>query len=317
MNAVDYLRISVTDRCNLTCFYCNPGRFLPRKELLSFEEIGDLARAAVDAGIRRVRLTGGEPTMRRDLPRLVELLSSIEGIGDLSLTTNGIRFSAMAEDLRAHGLSRVNISLDTLSPEKFARITGVDMHHRVIGAIDAALAAGLDPVKVNVVAIKGYNDDEVVPLALYASRRGAHLRFIEMMPFQCNRALQKGLFLSAAEILARLEERFVLEECTTNGPGPARYYRMDGGGGTIGLISPFSRPFCTSCNRLRLTSTGILRNCLFADSGVDLRAALRGGASRAECADLIRSSIRAKGKGHRLVHGEPSCAIYSPSQIGG
>lgn len=317
MNTVDYLRISVTDRCNLACFYCQPGQFVPKRELLSFEEIGTIAAAAVGAGIRRVRLTGGEPTVRRGLPRLVRLLSSIDGIEELSLTTNGIFFAPMARELAAGGLSRVNISLDTLSPGKFARITGVDAHHRVLEAIEAAQENGLEPVKVNVVAIRGYNDDEVADLALFALERRVHLRFIEMMPFHCNKGLQRDLFLSTEEILDVLAGRFVLEEIGSTGPGPARYFRIGGTESTIGLISPFSRPFCSACNRLRLTSTGILRNCLFANSGVDLRAAVRSGASLAECADLIRSSIAAKGDGHRLAHGVPGCEVYSPSQIGG
>jgi cyclic pyranopterin phosphate synthase len=317
MNTVDYLRVSVTDRCNLACFYCSPGEFVPRDDILSFEEIAKIAKAAVCAGIRRVRLTGGEPTMRKGLPRLVEMLSSIGGIEDLSLTTNGILFSSMARELRSRGLSRVNISLDTLSREKFARITGVDMHARVVEAIEAAKEEGYDPVKVNVVAIKGYNDDEVVPLALFASQRGVHLRFIEMMPFHCNTGLQRGLFLSTDEIQRKLEESFALEEEGGTGPGPARYYRMEGTSATIGLISPFSRPFCASCNRLRLTPVGILRNCLFANSGVDLKTALRAGATQEECVALIRFSIDAKGDGHHLVHGEPGCEIYSLSEIGG
>jgi cyclic pyranopterin phosphate synthase len=318
------MRIAVTDRCNFKCLYCSPlgTAVVDREDLLSFEEIHILAGVAVREGIDRIRLTGGEPTTRRNLQRLVEMLSSVEGLNDLSMTTNGLLLSSMAGELKSAGLSRVNISLDTLDREKFQRMTGVDGLERVLKGVDAARSHGLDPVKINVVAIRGFNDEEVHDFAMLAATEALTVRFIEMMPFHCNRGLQKDHFLSTTTILELLQEKLPLEEYEggrpdAGGPGPARYYRVPGEAGLIGLISPFSRPFCASCNRLRLTSKGGLRNCLFSDSEVDLKSLLRGGASTEALAGAIRAAILSKKNGHRLVHGQPGCRTISLSQIGG
>jgi cyclic pyranopterin phosphate synthase len=301
-----------------------------REGLLSFEDIHRLAKAAVHEGVSRIRLTGGEPTTRRDITRLVEMLSSIEGLNELSMTTNGLLLSSMAGELKAAGLSRVNISLDTLDPVKYKRLTGVNGLEKVLQGIDAARRSGLDPVKINVVAIQDFNDDEVLDFAMFASAESLTVRFIEMMPFHCNRGLQKDHFLSTATILELLKAKLPVEECNVGGqaangrdeeqgggPGPALYYRVVGEAGSIGLISPFSRPFCSSCNRLRITSKGALRNCLFSDSEIDLKAAVRSGASLEELAAIIRSAISSKKDGHSLVHGQPGCSTFSISQIGG
>ncbi|MFQ6104803.1 MAG: GTP 3',8-cyclase MoaA [Candidatus Glassbacteria bacterium] len=315
---INYLRISVTDRCNLRCLYCHPEGVVGRGELLSFEEIYQIAQAAVLLGIKRIRLTGGEPTVRRGLLRLIEMLSSLDGLKELTLTTNGLLLFPMTRDLKAAGLSRVNVSLDTLDPEKYVRITGVDGHSRVLQGINAARKCGLEPVKINMVAMKGINDDEIEKFVLYAMGEGIRVRFIEMMPFHCNKGLQKEHFLSAGEILGVLQQKFSLVESGGGGPGPARYYSIGESVGLIGLITPFSRPFCASCNRLRLTSRGGLRNCLFSDHELDLRAHVRTGAGMEELSDLIRSSISMKGSDHHhLIHGEPGCNVYSISQIGG
>jgi len=331
-NNVNYLRIAVTDRCNLHCLYCSPlgTEAVDREDLLSFEDIHRLAKAAVHEGISRIRLTGGEPTTRRDITRLVEMLSSIEGLKELAMTTNGLLLSSMAGELKEAGLTRVNISLDTLDAGKYKRMTGVDGLGRVLKGIEAARCSGLDPVKINVVAIQGFNDDEVHDFAMFASAESLTVRFIEMMPFHCNRGLQKDHFLSTATILELLKEKLPVEECNgggqatgaiggdqDGGPGPARYYRVVGEAGAIGLISPFSRPFCRSCNRLRITSRGGLRNCLFSDSEIDVKTAVRAGASLEELAAIIRSAISSKKNGHSLVHGQPGCRTFSISQIGG
>ncbi len=317
MSNVNYLRISVTDRCNLECLYCRPAGTAPRASILTFEEIGRVVKAAVQVGIDRFRLTGGEPTVRRGISRLVEHIADQRGVNEVSLTTNGVLLGRMAPELKTAGLRRVNVSLDTLDPGKYRRITGVDAHDRVVAGIGAARERGLEPVKLNVVAIRGFNDDEVVDFALFGENEGVQIRFIEMMPFRCNRAIQRDLFLSTDDILAELGRAFPLTEMGNNGPGPARYYRLGGTTAVIGLISPFSRPFCSTCNRLRLTPSGGLRSCLFSDREVDLRKALRSGAATEELADLIRTSISRKQSGHHLVHGESGCRVFSLSEIGG
>ena len=319
MNSVDYLRISITDRCNLRCLYCSPlgENVVDRGELLTLEEISRVAGAAVSEGMNRIRITGGEPTVRKGLCSLLEMISSIPGLRELMLTTNGLLLATFAEGMKASGLSRVNVSLDTLDRDEYHRMTGVDGLGRVLEGIDAARTCGLEPVKLNVVAIRGFNDDEVKDFALFASRENLVVRFIEMMPFHCNSALQKERFLSTRRILTTLREFFHLEEIDGKGPGPARYYRISGGRGAIGLISPFSRPFCSTCNRLRLTAMGGLRNCLFSDSEIDLKAPLRGGATSGELVELLRSAARSKENGHNLVHGNPGCGTFSISQIGG
>jgi cyclic pyranopterin phosphate synthase len=297
---IDYLRISVTDRCNLKCYYCMPEKgvpLLPRDHLLTYEEIARVAGAAVGLGICRVRLTGGEPLVRAGLVDLVSMLSRIPGLDDLSLTTNGLLLADLAPDLKRAGLRRVNVSLDTFNPERFKRITGGDGLEVALKGIEAAKEAGLDPVKVNTVVIPGVNDDELLVFG-QRSVEGWHVRFIELMPFGQAGGLPA---LSVSQMAARLEEAYgPLAQALNRGGGPARYFRLPGARGTIGFISPVSQHFCFSCNRLRLTAEGKLRPCLLNETEVDLRSPLRGGASAEELKGIIRQAVARKPLKHRL-----------------
>jgi len=297
---IDYLRISVTDRCNLKCYYCMPEEgvpLLPRDRLLTYEEIARVAAAAVELGISKLRLTGGEPLVRAGLVDLVSMLSKIPGLDDLSLTTNGLLLADIAPALKRAGLRRVNVSLDTFNPQRFRRITGGDGLEAALKGIEAASEAGLDPVKVNTVVIPGVNDDELLAFG-QRSVEGWHVRFIELMPFG-----QAGDLpvLSVSRMVARLEEAFgPLTQAVNRGGGPARYFRLPGARGTIGFISPVSQHFCFACNRLRLTAEGKLRPCLLNETEVDLRSALRAGASAEELKGIIRQAVARKPLKHRL-----------------
>jgi len=298
------LRISVTDRCNIRCVYCMPEdvQFMPRAQLLSFEEIERVVRVAVTLGINKVRLTGGEPLVRRDLPTLVEKLVAIPGLKDVGLTTNGILLGPMARRLRDAGLRRINISLDTMDAAKFERLTRRTGFEQVIEGILAAKAAGFDPVKVNAVAIRGVTEEDVVPLALFARDHGLELRFIEYMPLDSGHLWEREKVLFAADILDILTEGIgPLTPSTDQDPrAPALDYEFVDGGGRIGFIASVSRPFCMSCNRIRLTSDGKLRNCLFSLEETDVRALIRGGRSDAEIARAIRDSVASKWEGHEI-----------------
>lgn len=298
------LRISVTDRCNIRCVYCMPEsvQFLPRKELLSFEEIGRFVSVVAPLGINKIRLTGGEPLVRRDLCELVKLLAKVEGLDDIGLTTNGLLLAPLAQTLFDAGLRRINISLDAMSPVKFEEITRRPGFEQVIEGILAAKRAGFDPVKVNAVAIRGVNEEEVVPLARFAREHGLEMRFIEYMPLDVANNWERGKVLLAAEILALLAAEFgLLQPAPDQDPqAPAVDYEYADGGGRVGLIASISRPFCQSCNRLRLTAEGKLRNCLFALEEVDIRSLLREGASEQEIAKVVRQSVVAKWEGHEI-----------------
>jgi len=302
---IDYLRISVTDRCNLKCFYCMPEKgvaLLPRENLLSYEEIARVAAAAVGLGISKLRLTGGEPLVRAGLVDLVYMLSNIPGLGDLSLTTNGLLLADLASALKRAGLRRVNVSLDTFNPQRFKRITGGDGLEAALKGIDAAKEAGLDPVKVNTVVIPGVNDDELLAFG-QRSVEGWHVRFIELMPFGQARDLPP---LSASQMAARLEEAYgPLTQALNGGGGPARYFRLPGAKGTIGFISPVSQHFCFACNRLRLTAEGKLRPCLLNDTEVDLRSPLRDGATAEGLKGIIRQAVAQKPLRHNLGGDRP------------
>jgi cyclic pyranopterin phosphate synthase len=298
------LRVSVTDRCNIRCTYCMPEvvQFLPRQNLLTFEEIERFVRVATTLGIDKIRLTGGEPLVRRDLPKLVGKLAGIPGVKDVGLTTNGILLAPMARALRDAGLRRINVSLDTMNPAKFEELTRRTGFEQVIEGIHAAKEAGFDPVKVNAVAIKGVTEEEVVPLGRFARENGLELRFIEYMPLDAGDRWERGKVLFAAEILDLL----------TNGIGPlvpapdqdprapAADYLYEDGEGRVGLIASVSRPFCMSCNRVRITADGKLRNCLFALEETDIRTLLRGGATDPEIARAIIESVAAKWEGHEI-----------------
>ena len=301
---INYLRISVTDRCNLRCIYCMPSQGItlsPHSEILRYEEIQAVAQAAAALGINKVRLTGGEPLVRSGLPHLVQMLSQIEGIDDIALTTNGVLLRQYAAPLREAGLTRVNVSLDTLNRERFHRITRHDKLGDVLDGIKAAKEAGLDPVKVNMVVIRGMNDDEVLDFARLTMEHGWHVRFIEPMPFGTGEELS---FVPTGEIQKRLVSLGALEPCLpSRGNGPAKYFRYRGTSGTVGFISPLTEHFCFNCNRLRLTADGKLRPCLLSDEEVDLKSHLRRGASAGELKGLIRLAVAQKPERHHLSEG--------------
>lgn len=284
--SITYLRVSVTDRCNLRCVYCMPPegiRRLPHDAILRYEEIAEVVRCAAEHGVREVRLTGGEPLTRPNLPALVGMLAAIPGIQDISLTTNALLLERFALPLAEAGLKRVNISLDTLRPERFARITRGGSFEQAWRGILAAEAAGLAPIKINVVAMRGVNEDEFPDLARLAVDHPWQVRFIEVMPIKNESPWGEGLpnsetaFLPIGEVQERLASLGLEPLEDKSGPGPAREYRIPGGLGRIGFISPVSEHFCATCNRLRLTSDGYLRPCLLSDLEIPIREALRAG----------------------------------------
>jgi cyclic pyranopterin phosphate synthase len=312
------LRISITDRCNLRCTYCMPEEgleWLGRDQLLSFEEIERLAGVFVDRfGFDSIRLTGGEPTVRAHLPVLVERLA---GLGvDLAMTTNGVTLGLVAADLAAAGLRRVNVSLDSLRRARVLELTRRDCLAKVLDGIEAALAAGLAPVKVNAVVVRGINDDEVVDLADYGRRTGVDIRFIEYMPLDADGGWRADQVVPAAEIVAAIEARWPLEP-VRRGHEPAARWRYLDGGGEIGIIPSVTEAFCSSCDRVRLTAEGQLRSCLFAIEETDLRGPMRAGASDDELADLIRGCVAGKWAGHGITRVDFSRPRRSMSQIGG
>jgi len=298
------LRVSVTDRCNIRCVYCMPESvtFLPRNSLLNFEEIVRFVRVAAGLGVDKIRLTGGEPLVRRDLPRLVEMVAAVPGIVDVGLTTNGILLAPMARSLWDAGLRRINVSLDTMDATRFQELTRRTGFEQVIEGILAAKAAGFDPVKVNAVAIKGVTEDDVVPLALFAREHGLELRFIEYMPLDAGDRWERGKVLYAAEILERLTLGIgPLAPAPNQDPrAPASDYLYADGGGKVGLIASVSRPFCMSCNRVRLTAEGKLRNCLFSLEETDVRTLMRGGAADDELSRALTESVAGKWEGHQI-----------------
>jgi GTP 3',8-cyclase len=298
------LRISVTDRCNIRCVYCMPesAEFLPRSELLTFEEIEQFVRIAVTLGIDKVRLTGGEPLVRRDLPNLVEKLARVPGLRDVGLTTNGILLAPIARALKSAGLKRINVSLDTMDAAKFQELTRRPGFEQVIEGILAAKDAGFDPVKINAVAIRGFTEGDIVPLGEFARRHRLELRFIEYMPLDAGHLWEREKVLFAAEILEALTIGIgPLVPCADQDPrAPALDYDYADGGGRVGFIASISRPFCLSCNRLRLTADGKLRNCLFALEETDIRDLLRTGERDDVIAQAVRNCVVAKWEGHEI-----------------
>ncbi len=317
------LRISVTDRCNFRCTYCMPEegmRWLPKDEILSFEEITRLARIFVERfGFDGIRLTGGEPTVRAHLPVLVESLATL-GV-DIALTTNGATLRQHADALAAAGLSRVNVSLDSLRPDRFQELTRRDELARVLDGIEAAKEAGLDPVKVNVVLVGGVNDDEVLDIARYGRDVGVTIRFIEFMPLDADAGWQQGKVVSQDEIVARIGAVFPLEPIA-RGSQPAERFRyldrdLDDPGGVVGVIPSVTKPFCGDCDRVRLTAEGQLRNCLFALDEFDLRGPMRAGATDDDLAAVMQRAVRAKWAGHAIGNVQFIRPRKSMSQIGG
>ena len=327
---INYLRISVTDRCNLRCIYCLPPdgiHLLPHGEVLTYEEISGVARLAAELGINKVRLTGGEPLVRARLQELVAMLAGIDGIDDISLTTNGVLLKQHAAELKQAGLKRVNVSLDSLKRDKFERISRQDKLNDVLQGIEASKTCGLNPVKVNMVVMRGINDDEVAEFARLTVTEGWHVRFIELMPFATDnppdghsigsKANLHPAFVSAGEIKERLKRLGNLEpSLPITGNGPARYFRLAQAEGTIGFITPVSQHFCFSCNRLRLTAEGKLRPCLLSDREIDLRRPLRSGASPEELKEVIIEAIQEKPQKHELTQARASKKRLM-SQVGG
>jgi cyclic pyranopterin phosphate synthase len=316
---INYLRISVTDRCNLRCIYCMPEEgvsLMSHSDILTYEEIFAVVRAAAEMGIDRVRLTGGEPLVRLGLPDLIRLIASIETISDIALTTNGILLPQYAGELKEAGLHRVNISLDTLKPDKFRRITRCGDLKNTLDGIEAAHQAGLDPVKINVVVLAGVNDDELLDFAAKTVNDGWHVRFIEHMPVIDEAQLVPGL-VSVSEMRRTIESLGKLEPHQVKvGNGPAKYYRLPGASGTIGFITPVTEHFCYHCNRLRLTADGKLRPCLLSEEEIDVKEPLRRSASVSELKSLIEKTVASKPEGHRLAEGKKQRGRPF-SQVGG
>jgi len=305
----DNLRISVTDRCNIRCFYCMPEegvQFMDRREILSFEEIERFVRAAVPLGITKLRITGGEPLVRRDLPHLIEKLVSIAGIKDIALTTNAVLLEQQAQALYAAGLRRLNIHLDTLDRERFKQITRRDDLPRVMAGIDAAVAAGFEKIKFNVVAVKNLIEPDIVPMALYCRERGFEPRFIEFMPLDHQSLWDRRKVLLADDIIRIIESEVGAVEAVPDADprAPASEYRYKDGSGRLGFIASVSKPFCLNCNRIRLTSDGKLRYCLFAIDETDVRDLLRSGAPDEEIQKIIRQNVAEKWLGHEINSGK-------------
>lgn len=319
MPLVDYLRISVTDRCNLRCIYCMPAEgveSVPHGEILTYEEIGFFCRAAVDSGIRRVRLTGGEPLVRKGCADLVRMLTPLHPELKVSLTTNGVLLARFAAGLKEAGLSRVNVSLDSLDPDVYRSITRAGNLEEALSGLHRAIEVGLEPVKVNVVVLKGVNDD-VAPFADLTRELPVHVRFIEYMPY----FNQRGKWFVPSEVTKeKLAETGELEQVEPpEGWGPAEYMRFEGAPGTVGFISPVSCHFCPKCNRLRLSAEGKMRTCLFDRNGVDVKAHIRGGAGQEKIREIIESELERKRRegNHKPAPGTPFRVGDHMSRIGG
>lgn len=315
------LRISVTDRCNIRCFYCMPEvvKFLPRKDVLSFEEIVRLTRVFASLGIERIRLTGGEPLARRGLSDLVGMLKEIDGIKEIAATTNGLLLAEQAAGLRQAGLDRLNVSLDTLDPDKYHKITRRNGLEKVIAGIEAAQEAGFDNIRMNAVAIAGLTESDIVPLAKFARQRGLELRFIEFMPLDGDQRWKSDSVMTGSSIRETIEREVgVLVEADRKlASQPAVDFAYADGQGRVGFIDPVSAPFCSACDRVRITAEGKLRNCLFSTQEWNLKELLRGGATDSDIYESIVQSVAQKKSGHGIDTEEfirPQRAMY---QIGG
>jgi cyclic pyranopterin phosphate synthase len=301
----DNLRISVTDRCNIRCFYCMPEtdvQFVDRGEILHFEEIERFVRVAAGLGVTKLRVTGGEPLVRRDLPVLIRSLARIPGIQDLALTTNGVLLEALAEPLYEAGLRRINVHLDTLDPARFFQITRRDDLDRVLRGLEVARRLGFGPIKLNAVAVKDLVEPDIVPLARYARDNGCEVRYIEFMPLDAQHLWDRTRVLTADEILRMLTREIGPLAAIPDGDprAPALEYRFTDGCGRVGFIASISRPFCRNCNRIRLTADGKLRYCLFALEETDVKSLLRSGATDADIAQTIRDTVAGKWEGHEI-----------------
>ncbi|QDT45103.1 Cyclic pyranopterin monophosphate synthase [Gimesia alba] len=316
------LRISVTDRCNIRCFYCMPSedvQFVHRSKIMSFEEIVRFVRLVVPLGVNKIRLTGGEPLVRKDVPELVKMLAEIPGIQDIGITTNGILLPQYAQQLYDAGLRRINISLDALNAEKFKEITRRDDYEKVREGIKSAHAAGFDPVKINAVSIRNLTEEEIIPFGRLARETGAEIRFIEFMPLDADNQWEREKVLFAHEIQEILAQGIMplIPEKQADKSAPASNFVFEDGVGRIGFISSISAPFCMSCNRFRLTADGKLRNCLFSLDETDIRALFRADTPDEQILKAVRESIAAKKEGHEINTArfiQPDRPMYS---IGG
>ncbi len=317
---ITYLRVSLTDRCNMQCLYCGPHPTRPptlRPELLTNEELLRVLRAAAVAGFTKIRLTGGEPTLRPDLVSLVQAIKIIPGMQHLTMSTNGVLLPRLAPALKAAGLSRVNISIDSLDPAKVARLTGWDSLAKVWAGIAAAEDAGLHPIRLNAVVLRGVNDDEIAALAGLTTRHAWEVRFIEMMPMSGVDGLSRSGIVPNAEVIAQIEAAHGSLTPLPGRPHDAdRSYRIPGAPGQLGFISSVSEPFCDQCNRMRLTADGRLHLCLLRDTEVDIRAALRSGASQHDLERIIRHAVRLKPWGHTLQQGQLP-TLRTMAELGG
>jgi cyclic pyranopterin phosphate synthase len=316
--SIEYLRISVTDRCNFRCVYCMPEAglaWLPKQDILTYEEITEVVRQLAPLGLRRLRITGGEPTIRPDLVTLIAMLKAVPGIEDIALSTNGVKLPAMARDLAAAGLDRVNISADSLRPERIARIARRTLGFDPVVAARAAVDAGLGPVKLNMVVMRGINDDEVTDFARLTLALPLHVRFIELMPVGEMAHLTADHIVPSDEVLARVVTLGVLrpDDGPARGNGPAAYHRIQGGAGTVGVITPMTHTYCGSCNRVRLTADGRLRTCLYGDHEVDLRGPLR---SAEPLEPLFTRALAEKPLAHDLLQLRVG-GLRALSQVGG
>ncbi len=314
------LRVSLTDHCNLRCTYCMPAEGLPwmaKAQMLTDAELLRLIGIFVDLGVRQVRLTGGEPLLRRGLPGLVAGIAALTPRPVIAMTSNGVGLARLAEPLAQAGLDRVNISLDTIDRAAFERLTRRDRLDDVVAGLAAAVQAGLTPVKVNAVAMRGVNDDDVADLLSWCLERGYELRFIEQMPLDAQHQWQRDAMVTAAQIRERLDERFTLEPVPARGSAPAERFTVDGGPATVGIIASVSAPFCGACDRVRLTADGMVRNCLFARGELDLRGPLREGADDRELVRLIRGEMWRKARGHGIGSPDFTQPARPMSSIGG
>lgn len=315
---IEYLRISVTDKCNFRCLYCMPPeglQWLPKSEILSYEEIAAIAGEFAQEGVSRIRISGGEPTIRPNLERLIAMLRSIDGIEDIALSTNGVRLPELAGTYRDAGLDRVNMSADSLKPERIAAIARRDMGFDPIRSASAAQQAGLAPVKINVVVMRGINDDEIQDFARLTLEHPWHIRFIELMPVGSMAALTWDHVVPSSEVLERAAEAGNLApvDSPVGGNGPAKYFRLDGAAGSIGVITPMTHTYCASCNRVRLTADGRLRTCLFGDHEVDIKSALRAGLP---VGPLFGEALRKKPLEHQLLQMRTG-GLRALSEVGG
>ena len=316
----DDLRISVTDRCNFRCTYCMPAEgvaWLPKSELLTFEELTQLLALFVRLGVRSLKVTGGEPTVRADLPNLIRMFREVGPGLDISITTNGMLLDRLAGPLAEAGVDRATVSCDSLLRHRFAEMTRRDALDRVLAGLRAAEEAGLTPIKINTVVIAGTNDDEVVEFAGWARETGYEVRFIEYMPLDADHAWERAKVVPAARILAAIDAIYPLETASHNAEPATTYRFADGAPGAIGVIASVTEPFCDTCNRLRLTAEGAFRTCLFALDETDLRERLRSGASDEELTTMIRDAVWKKWSGHRINHPDFVQPERSMSMIGG